>query len=63
MLSLSPFALVQLAMKTKGAAIHWYGKAGGVKAKRKMGHITLCADSEEELDALAQPILVAAGQD
>ena len=50
-------------MKTKGAAIHWYGKAGGVKAKRKMGHITLCADSEEELDALAQPILVAAGQD
>jgi len=50
-------------MKTKGASIHWYGKAGGVKAKRKMGHITLCAETEEELDALAQPILVAAGQD
>jgi len=50
-------------MKTKGAMVHWYGKAGGVKPKRKMGHITLTADSTEELDALAQPLLVAAGQD
>ena len=54
---------IEMAMGVKGAAVHWYGKAGGFKAKRKMGHITLCADTEEELDALAQPLLVAAGQD
>jgi phosphoribosylaminoimidazole carboxylase len=56
-------APIELATKTKGAAIHWYGKAGGFKAKRKMGHITVCAETEEAVDALAQPILVAAGQD
>ena len=56
-------APIELATKTKGASIHWYGKGGGFKAKRKMGHITVCAETEEEVDALAHPILVAAGQD
>ena len=42
-LEAATMASVQLALETKGAAVHWYGKAGGVKAKRKMGHITICA--------------------
>ena len=29
-------APIELATKTKGAAIHWYGKAGGFKAKRNV---------------------------
>jgi phosphoribosylaminoimidazole carboxylase (NCAIR synthetase) len=50
-------APVSKALQSKQCSVHWYGKAGGVKAKRKMGHITICAQTEAEADAIAGPIM------
>lgn len=41
-------ACVRKALETEGASVHMYGKAECRKG-RKMGHITLVADSEDEL--------------
>ncbi|EDQ88528.1 uncharacterized protein MONBRDRAFT_9068 [Monosiga brevicollis MX1] len=41
-------ALMQTAMSTPGARLHWYGKAGD-RPGRKLGHITLVADDISDL--------------
>lgn len=50
--------IVDVALTTPGAAVHLYGKAECRKG-RKMGHITLVADSDAELNARLRPLLEA----
>ena len=49
------------ALTTTGASVHWYGKGGGVKSGRKMGHVTCIGESAAAVDAAARPIMLAAG--
>jgi len=41
------------ALSLKGVNVHIYGKST-TKPHRKMGHITVCADSIDEAQALAE---------
>jgi phosphoribosylaminoimidazole carboxylase len=50
--------VVNTALNTSGAHVHLYGKAECRKG-RKMGHITLTADSDAELSAHLRPLLLA----
>ncbi|KAF5309162.1 hypothetical protein D9619_012700 [Psilocybe cf. subviscida] len=50
--------IVDVALTTPGAAVHLYGKAECRKG-RKMGHVTLVADSDAELNARLRPLLEA----
>jgi phosphoribosylaminoimidazole carboxylase len=47
------------ALRTPGAALHWYGKAAA-RAGRKMGHVTVTGDSAMEAAARAHAVLGAA---
>ncbi|CDZ98100.1 phosphoribosylaminoimidazole carboxylase [Phaffia rhodozyma] len=49
-------ACISQALATTGASVHMYGKTECRKG-RKMGHITVVADSDEELLAKVGPIL------
>jgi phosphoribosylaminoimidazole carboxylase len=51
-------AMADAALPIEGATSHLYGKAESRKA-RKMGHITLTANSEAELRSRLRPILQA----
>ncbi len=57
--TLRPF---ERALGIPGAAIHWYGKAD-VRARRKMGHITLTAATPAELEKRLVELTGAAPQD
>eukprot|EP01051_Picozoa_sp_SAG22_P018951 SAG22_NODE_3349_length_1764_cov_1.455856_1_plen_87_part_00 len=56
-------APMNVGLQLTSPAIHWYGKGGTMKLGRKLGHVTCCGATEEEVDALAAPILVAAGHE
>jgi phosphoribosylaminoimidazole carboxylase len=57
--SMSPvLAMADAALPIEGATSHLYGKAESRKA-RKMGHITITANSESELRSRLRPILEA----
>jgi 5-(carboxyamino)imidazole ribonucleotide synthase len=51
---------IQTALKkwetvsTQSIHLHWYGKSE-IRNNRKMGHITVCADTIEELNRIAKP--------
>lgn len=47
---------VQVALKIPGATVHLYGKSECRKG-RKMGHITIVADSDSELRTRLRPLL------
>jgi phosphoribosylaminoimidazole carboxylase len=49
---------VNAALTTPGARVHLYGKAA-CRAGRKMGHVTLVADSDAALAARLRPLLLA----
>lgn len=49
-------ATVQVALRVPGATVHLYGKSDCRKG-RKMGHITLVADSDTELRTQLRPLL------
>ncbi|CAB9510674.1 Phosphoribosylaminoimidazole carboxylase, chloroplastic (Fragment) [Seminavis robusta] len=48
------------AMSLPGAVVHWYGKAG-CRAGRKMGHINVVGDSQEQVDAVLEELLALEG--
>ncbi|EIN14410.1 Phosphoribosylaminoimidazole carboxylase [Punctularia strigosozonata HHB-11173 SS5] len=51
-------SVVDAALKTPGARVHMYGKSECRKG-RKMGHITLTADSDAQLRSRLRPLLLA----
>ena len=51
---------VETVLAVKGAHLHLYGKAP--TEKRKLGHVTLVAQSEEPLDQRIRELVVALGQ-
>ena len=51
----------QEALSTKGASIHMYGK-GDARPGRKMGHVTVIANSMEEAENQAKPLIKVADQ-
>ena len=54
-------AVVQASLGVPGATVHLYGKKD-CRAGRKMGHITLVADSDAELQQKLRPLLEALPQ-
>ena len=57
--SISDFAKVtEATLKTSGASLHMYGKAECRKG-RKMGHITIVAESDAEIHRRLRPLLLA----
>lgn len=53
--------VVDASLRIPGATTHLYGKEG-CRPGRKMGHITLVADSDAELEERLQPLLKALPQ-
>lgn len=54
-------AVVNCSLSISGATVHLYGKAG-CRAGRKMGHITIVADNEAELEERLRPLVEALPQ-
>ncbi len=41
--------IVKRVLAVPGTSVWWYGKAGGVRPRRKMGHVNIVADNISEL--------------
>jgi phosphoribosylaminoimidazole carboxylase len=50
--------VIDAAIKTDGCRVHMYGK-GECRKGRKMGHITITADSDAQLRSRLRPLLLA----
>lgn len=53
--------VLQTSLSVQGATVHMYGKEG-CRPGRKMGHITLVASSEAELEVNLRPLIEALPQ-